>query len=224
MRPAVDLKSLKSFACPSCGGEKLLPTKEKIIICQGCLMGYRVKGDVPDFRIDQAISFKKKISKMAQGLNVLLTVLSSTSKGQTRSLRLGHCVVVGRNRVSDFDGDRTVVMKPSEFSFSNLNSENIGLIEQYLSRKNKETGKKQAVSRQNGHVLGDYTRDPDLLIEDPSVSRSHAVLFQDETGLALLDLVSKNGSYVNGKEVEFTKLKHNDVVNVGQVSVKVSFL
>ena len=50
----------EALICPSCGAERLIPTKEKIIICQACFTGFRVNEGVPDFRLEYSISLETK--------------------------------------------------------------------------------------------------------------------------------------------------------------------
>ncbi|HVA53954.1 MAG TPA: FHA domain-containing protein [Acidimicrobiales bacterium] len=57
----------------------------------------------------------------------------------------------------------------------------------------------------------------DLLLDDVSVSRHHAVFTRTASGrVTLRDLNSLNGTYVNGKRVEETTLHSADEVQVGK--------
>jgi pSer/pThr/pTyr-binding forkhead associated (FHA) protein len=59
--------------------------------------------------------------------------------------------------------------------------------------------------------------DCDIVIDDNSVSRYHAELFQDDEGnVFITDLNSSNGTFINGnKLVESDMLKQNDIVKIG---------
>ena len=47
------------------------------------------------------------------------------------------------------------------------------------------------------------------------------MLFYDDSGLVgILDLVSKNGTYVNGAEVESKILKKGDLITVGGTKIR----
>ncbi len=64
-------------------------------------------------------------------------------------------------------------------------------------------------------VLG---REPecDLLVDDATVSRRHAILRLDEEGWAISDLGSKNGTWINGWRVhEEGRLDPGDAVQLG---------
>jgi pSer/pThr/pTyr-binding forkhead associated (FHA) protein len=57
----------------------------------------------------------------------------------------------------------------------------------------------------------------DLLLDDVSVSRHHALFTRTASGrLTLRDLNSLNGTYVNGKRVEETTLHSGDEVQIGK--------
>jgi pSer/pThr/pTyr-binding forkhead associated (FHA) protein len=56
----------------------------------------------------------------------------------------------------------------------------------------------------------------DVELSDPDVSRSHAVLRQVDSGLAIEDVGSKNGTFVNGARVQgITELAPGDEVRFG---------
>ncbi len=60
----------------------------------------------------------------------------------------------------------------------------------------------------------------DLLLDDVSVSRHHAVFTRTASGrITLRDLNSLNGTYVNGARVEETTLHSADEVQIGKFKV-----
>jgi predicted RNA-binding Zn-ribbon protein involved in translation (DUF1610 family) len=56
----------------------------------------------------------------------------------------------------------------------------------------------------------------DLRLDDPTVSRRHALIFCDDTGARVLDDRSLNGVFVNGERVELTELEDGDELAVGR--------
>jgi len=65
-----------------------------------------------------------------------------------------------------------------------------------------------------GTTIGRAGCDVDL--NDPDVSRRHAVIRQGETGMALEDLGSTNGTWVNGLRIEgMVELAAGDEVRFG---------
>lgn len=69
--------------------------------------------------------------------------------------------------------------------------------------------------------LGGFLRGNDIPLKDIAISRLHAMLFYDESGtIGILDLVSKNGTFVNGAEVESKILKKGDLITVGGTKIR----
>ncbi len=60
----------------------------------------------------------------------------------------------------------------------------------------------------------------DVSIEDREISRVHAVIFSYLHKPALLDLVSENGTWVNGKRAMFAMLQNGDEITFGSYTVK----
>jgi len=58
-------------------------------------------------------------------------------------------------------------------------------------------------------------RNNDIVISDPKVSSFHARIDRSAEGFALVDLKSRNGSYLNGKRIETAVLKTGDEVRMG---------
>ena len=56
----------------------------------------------------------------------------------------------------------------------------------------------------------------DILLEDPSVSRRHAVVIHRDGRAVLLDDRSLNGVFVNGERVEWRVLSDGDEIVVGR--------
>jgi pSer/pThr/pTyr-binding forkhead associated (FHA) protein len=60
----------------------------------------------------------------------------------------------------------------------------------------------------------------DILLEDPSVSRRHAVVTHRGGRTVLLDDRSLNGIYVNGQRVAEATLADGDWIGIGHVSLR----
>lgn len=65
-----------------------------------------------------------------------------------------------------------------------------------------------------GIVIGRSTSSQ-IVLNSPSVSRRHAVVFPHNGGHAIRDLGSSNGTYVNGQRITETVLKLDDTVQIG---------
>jgi pSer/pThr/pTyr-binding forkhead associated (FHA) protein len=64
----------------------------------------------------------------------------------------------------------------------------------------------------------------DIVIADPAVSTSHAVLRAENGGYSITDIGSRNGTSVNGKRITTTeKLNHGDVIGMGVTKLTFRF-
>ncbi|MDQ3266988.1 MAG: FHA domain-containing protein [Myxococcota bacterium] len=59
-----------------------------------------------------------------------------------------------------------------------------------------------------------------IQVEDRSISRRHLELIQGEKGVLLRDLVSGNGTKVNGERVDEKLLRHEDVIEIGATKLQ----
>jgi pSer/pThr/pTyr-binding forkhead associated (FHA) protein len=59
----------------------------------------------------------------------------------------------------------------------------------------------------------------DIVIDNLSVSRNHASISTAKAGYILKDLGSKNKTYLNGKEIETSKLKNGDTITIGKYQI-----
>jgi len=55
-----------------------------------------------------------------------------------------------------------------------------------------------------------------LRLDDPTVSRRHALIYVDSAGARILDDRSLNGVFVNGQPVELAELVHGDEIRIGR--------
>jgi Protein of unknown function (DUF3662)/FHA domain len=74
-------------------------------------------------------------------------------------------------------------------------------------------GRRHPVSGDRG-VIG-RSRDCEVVVSDPNVSRRHAELRRDENGWHVVDLGSTNGVKVNGRRVEQVALRDGDRITIG---------
>lgn len=56
----------------------------------------------------------------------------------------------------------------------------------------------------------------DICLEDPSVSRRHAMVLREGDRVRILDDRSLNGTWVNGERVSAKELEDGDVVTLGR--------
>jgi Protein of unknown function (DUF3662)/FHA domain len=81
-------------------------------------------------------------------------------------------------------------------------------------------GQRRALDKQRS-VLG-RSRDVDVQIEDPNVSRRHAEIVQEGSVFWLVDLGSTNGTEVEGRRVQRAQLAEGSSFTVGETTVTFS--
>jgi len=67
-------------------------------------------------------------------------------------------------------------------------------------------------------TLGRATEN-DISVDDPEMSRRHAVFKRSREGCTVEDMGTSNGTAVNGQTVPRAVLKHGDVVKIGEVEI-----
>lgn len=63
----------------------------------------------------------------------------------------------------------------------------------------------------------------DVLIDNQYVSKHHALIVWAENAVLLIDLKSRNGTYVNSERVKSQILNDNDIVSLGEYRIKMLF-
>lgn len=63
----------------------------------------------------------------------------------------------------------------------------------------------------------------DVVIKDQFVSNQHALLIRDKNAVVLVDLKSRNGTYVNSRRVQSKVLLHDDIISLGDHRIKMVY-
>jgi predicted component of type VI protein secretion system len=71
-------------------------------------------------------------------------------------------------------------------------------------------------------VIG-RSREADLTVAHPTISRKHCEIFEDAGGLRIRDLGSLNGTFVGKKQVKDSELSPNDEFSVGPLTFRVLY-
>ena len=79
----------------------------------------------------------------------------------------------------------------------------------------------ELMARSRGPRTHMKKRGPDIVLKDGSVSRTHALVFVDKESTSVADLMSTNGTKVNGAVVKDVELKPGDVIHIGKTKLKV---
>jgi pSer/pThr/pTyr-binding forkhead associated (FHA) protein len=78
-------------------------------------------------------------------------------------------------------------------------------------------GRRQEIERRR--VLIGRSKECDVQLEDPNVSRRHAELRQEGASYWIVDLDSTNGIEVNGRRLKRSKLEDGDRIVIGETEV-----
>jgi FHA domain-containing protein len=113
----------------------------------------------------------------------------------------------GDHQPQQADYGHTMVYSP--------NAEARKLVEQPSSGRALLVGDGKRTVLSGSRVLMGRSRDCDLVIDDPNVSRRHAELRREGDTWIVADLGSTNGVKVNGRRVEHAVLKPGDEITLG---------
>ena len=201
-------------------------------MCNRCQLKFPVREGIPvmlteeaaDMRSPQAAQVpaqayapQKKMSPSAAPVfskKVRFHVIAGQDNGMDFDLDLGNCRAVGRSIV---DTTKTTVLNV-DWALS-LDDETKGLVLQYISQQFRKPHPASAKESSKPDQLGAFRRAPDVVLKDNTLSRLHAMIFFDEIGVGILDLVSKNGTFVNGQEIESRLLKKGDTIELGETKI-----
>jgi uncharacterized protein len=219
----LDNDVLSILACPKCKGDLTLATDEKGLICESCRIVYPVREGIPVMLIEEAYPMRAEKgetdpARVSSGEKAAFIIVEGKNKGERIELEKGTCRALGRTLD---DAERTKIFAVDAAVSLDDNSKKV--VMQYLSRQfhKGEGGGASARSKAGGEILGGFVRENDFPLKDIAISRLHAMLFFDDSGLVgILDLVSKNGTYVNGAEVESKILKKGDLITVGGTKIR----
>ncbi|MDQ2984533.1 MAG: DUF3662 domain-containing protein [Actinomycetota bacterium] len=111
----------------------------------------------------------------------------------------------------DVEPGATMVYKPAQPETEAVSPEDLGLEREVavltFDGEHREVDKRK-------FVIG-RSRDCDIQLGDPNVSRRHVELRQEGAAYWIVDLDSTNGTEVNGRRLKRAKLKPGDQITVG---------
>lgn len=207
------------LACPKCHGPVRLTVNETGLLCSRCQLEYPVRDDVPVMMVEEGLAAGQlaadEMSQAASAEHVTIEVVDGKSKGMEFTLSRGSCRAMGRS-IDDMESTHV-------FDAGGVVALDDSTKQMVLSYITQQFQAAQPVSASEGGGKGDlgsFQRLPDVALSDGAISRLHAMMFYGPAGVGVLDLVSKNGTYVNGVEVESKLLKPGDVVSVGSTKLR----
>jgi len=134
--------------------------------------------------------------KMTQFVDLL--VIDGPDKGMRFSIEQGSFRIIGKREEPSIKEN----LIETEINRS-LNADQQEII--YLHLKNFS----------NPSLLQYQPRGPDILLNDPSVNRIHAMVLFDEQTTSIADLISNEGIFVQKKQINQANLQNNDVISIG---------
>lgn len=220
-RPPLDSEILALLACQKCRGHLSLSGDEKGLVCETCSLVYPLRDGSPVMILEEShpLHGGGRVADSgfsAHGETVSFLIVEGKNKGEKIELEKGICRAIGRS-IEDIE-------KTSIFSVDSvitLDEASKKVVMQYLSKQFQKKPATPAPADGKHETLGHFVRGPDFQIKDGSVSRLHAMIFFDDSGaVGILDLVSRNGTFVNGGEVESRILKKGDLITLGGTKIR----
>lgn len=211
---------LSIIVCPKCRSALIYDEAREGLICNTCQLLYPIQNGIPVMLEDEAFPIDQggEMAKLEKRRIAVFEIIEGKNKGEVIKLPPATCKAIGRS-LDDLNKTQVFSM---DFTMS-LDDFTKKLIMNYIGKKfpqEKPVAKAQAVNVEN---IGSFKRLPDLILDDPAISRLHAMIFYDENGAGILDLVSKNGTYVNSEEIESQNLQEGDEVEVGGTKMVLSY-
>ncbi len=207
---AIQARLLSFVVCPRCQG-KLSDDGGQRLKCAACHLFFPIRDNVPHLTIDEAVDSRSggKAGTTVEHKAVRFREKRQHAAPRSFYLEKGTCKVIGRPPT---DPNKTTIMN-IDLPLS-LDESTKGLVQQYIRKQFSNLADAGPSSE-----LGHFRRTSDVIIEDGSVSRLHAITFFDGQTVGVLDLVSKNGTFVNGQEVESRILKVGDMIEIGDTTI-----
>lgn len=198
------------LVCPRCRGD--LCVLHEGLECPVCRTLYKIREGIPILLANQTVSKSKTSTPhretQAQEGVATFQIVGGQGQGGMIYLKPGTCRAIGR---SLDNAEQTQVVSldvaPSLDDYSKK------LVVKYVA-------KQYGYNPTDEKGLGGFRRDPDWQLKDEAISRLHAMIFFGEAGVGILDLVSRNGTYVNDLEIESKLLQSGDTIRLGGIKVQ----
>lgn len=211
----LDTKLLQIIVCPQCKGEVTVADSGWALSCDRCKLKYPIRDGIPVMVVEEAYDMRLG-PRVNEGGNVRFSrvsfrVVDGPDKNMTFQIDYGSCRAVGRTTA---DVNKTSVLSV-DVALA-LDDSTRALIMKYISAQFK---KGNVDTRLHADSYGHFRRAPDIVLTDQTLSRLHVMIFADESQVGVLDLVSKNGTFINGQEVESRTLNKGDKIELGDTTI-----
>ncbi len=206
---------LSLLVCPISLAPVRLSGDGKWVVCPQSQMQYPIRDGVPIMVAEEGvkmgqISSEEEGGAMSTEKAVVIYVAEGKNKGLEVSLPIGACRAIGRS-LDDMESTRVF----DTSGVLGLDDSTKQLVMNYVTKQFQ--GQDAVVGD-----IGSFRRMPDISLSDHAISRLHAMVFHGPNGVGVLDLVSKNGTFVNGAEVESKFISADDVVTVGSSKLRIN--
>jgi len=138
-------------------------------------------------------------------MKVVVEVDKGANQGTRYEIEVRSYRAIGRA------GGKDVTVQLSSEGDRILDADDLRRVEEHLAARNRPPSDDAEKLR-----IGAFRRGRDILVDDEKVSRTHAMVFVDEEGPSIVDLLSTNGTLVNGKKVGDADLRDGDIINIGK--------
>jgi hypothetical protein len=129
----------------------------------------------------------------------------------TRMAQGGPQAIPDEAPVPDVAPGATMVYKPKQPDTEAVSAQELGL-EREIAILSWD-GKQHQIEKRR--VVIGRSKDADIQVEDPNVSRRHAEVRQEGAAYWVVDLDSTNGTEINGRRLKRAKLRPGDTITVG---------
>lgn len=146
-------------------------------------------------------------------MRVVLEVEKGKAVGESHEIGVRSYRAIGR------EGGADITVQLSTEGDRILEPDDLQRVEAHLARRGSAPPEDDPKPR-----IGSFKRERDILLDDEKVSRTHAMIFLDEEGPSIVDLVSTNGTLVNGRRVRDRDLASGDLINIGKTRFIVRIL
>ena len=211
----MDGNLLNILVCPRCRTSLIEKDDGRFVECSSCKLKFPVRDGVPVLILNDALNSAIDVrgSKgSAVFMPIKFKVIDGPDAGFTFQLDHRTCRAIGRAEV---DVDKTSVFKVDVAL--ELDESAKRMVHQYVGRQFRKFGGISIDDTKDSDIS--FRRTSDIILTDPSLSRLHAMFFYDDVGLGVLDLVSKNGTFINGQEVESKLISKGDSIEMGETVI-----
>jgi Protein of unknown function (DUF3662)/FHA domain len=120
-----------------------------------------------------------------------------------------------QGQAPELEAGATMVYKPKQPATEAVSPEELGLEREVSTltvgdRRHELTRRRMIIGR---------SKDSDIQVSDPNVSRRHAEVRQEGAAHWIVDLDSTNGTTVNGRRLKRAKLRPGDTITVGSTEL-----